>query len=369
MNNAADKKRLNYVDMMKGIATIIVVCYHLLAPSAFKNRFIDHMLFPLLASFFLFAGYFHKPGKRSFGENVKIRAKALLIPFVKYGVLFWFIGSVYLVLSKQETVFEALCCLRNFFAGCIWNRVIQGWFGWNYYKLGSRYMFLAGFWFLPALFFATILFLPIADRTTKSKGKTCAAVLLLFALTAVLRALKVDLPYNLQIVPFWAAFMLLGLFAREQQLFELPALSGGKGWISGMAVLAAGLAIALLREPVLNTFRGYFPEPEVISMILSIIFSLMVIWGLTMVCRLVEEAGIRVKELAWIGSNSMTIYLFHYFFAWGISIISGFSLRYAAPVPADVVWKSALVALGAFLLSVLYAVIVNRPENKQSEGK
>ena len=117
------------------------------------------------------------------------------------------IGHTYLIIAKQETVMEALCCLRNFFAGCIWNRVIQNWFGWNYYKLGSRYMFLAGFWFLPALFFASVLFFPIADLTAGTGKKTGIAAFLLFGLTAVLRAFKADLPYNLQIVPFWAAFL------------------------------------------------------------------------------------------------------------------------------------------------------------------
>ena len=358
-------KRLNYVDMMKGIATIAVVCYHLLAPSAFKNTFIDHLMFPLLVSFFFFAGYFHKPGKRSFGENVSIRAKALLIPFVKYGVIFWLIGSVYLVIEKQETVMEALGCLRNFFAGCIWNRVIQNWFGWNYYKLGSRYMFLAGFWFLPALFFASVLFFPIADRVTDSGKKTGIAAVLLFALTAVFRAFRIDLPYNLQIVPFWAAFLLLGTRSRLQNFFELPGLQGLKGWLCAGASLAAGLVIAFLQEPVLNTFRGYFPEPEVLSMIISIIFSLLIIWGLGMICRLAEESGCRVRELAWIGANSMTIYLFHFFFAWVISIITGFSLRYADPAPNDVIWKSAAVAAGALILCVFRVLVGERIKTTQ----
>ena len=350
-------QRLNYVDMMKGIATIEVICYHLFAPSSFKNSVIDHLLFPLLVSFFFFSGYFHKPGKRSFMENTAARAKALLIPFAKYAVIFWLIGSVYLVINKQETVMEAICCLRNFFAGSIWNRVIQNWFGWNYYKLGSRYMFLAGFWFLPALFFASVLFFPIADLTAGSGKKTGIAAFLLFGLTAVLRAFKADLPYNLQIVPFWAAFLLLGTWSRQNKLFELPEMNGVKGWICACAALAAGLVTAFLREPVLNTFRGYFPEPEALSMVISILFSLLIIWGLGMICRLAEESGCRVRELAWVGANSLTIYLFHYFFAWVISIITGFSLRYTSPAPGDVIWKSIAVAAGGFALSVLRAVI------------
>ncbi len=352
-------KRLNFADMMKGTAIIWVVCYHLLAPNPIKSN-IDHLLMPLLVAFFFFSGYFYKPGKRSFAENVKARAKALLIPFVKYSVIFWLIGSVYLIIMKQETVIEALGCLRNFFAGCIWNRVIQNWFGWDYYKLGSRYMFLAGLWFLPALFFASVLFFPIADRVHDSEKKTWAAAILLFAATALLRTFKVDLPYNLQIVPFWSAILLLGLYSRLNHLFELESMTGTKGWISASAALIAGMVIAFLREPITNTFRGYFPEPEAFSMGICIFFSLLVIWGLGTIFRLAEEAGLRVKELAWVGSNSMTIYLFHFFFAWIISIISGFSIRYANPSPADVFWKSAALTAGSIILCILRIVIADK---------
>lgn len=52
------KKRLNYVDMVKGLAIITVVCYHLLAPNTFRTVVIDHIMMPLLVSFFFFAVFF-----------------------------------------------------------------------------------------------------------------------------------------------------------------------------------------------------------------------------------------------------------------------------------------------------------------------
>ena len=365
MMNTAVKKRLNYADVMKGLATIIIVCYHLLAPGEYKSGFLDHIMFPFLITFFFFSGYFYKPGKRSYKENVKLRAKRLLIPFVVYGVIFWLIGSVYMLIMNQITVVEALGCLRNFFGGCIWNRVIQNWFGWEYYKLGSRYMFLADFWFLPALFFASLIFFPIADRTLSSTEKTIAAVAGLFAGTGVLRYLNVDLPYNWQLVPFWAGFMLLGAFFRRKSLFELSSLKGAKDWGSALISLAVGTAIAFWREPILNTFRGFFPEPEFLSMALGIISSIFFIWGLTVICRLIENAGGCVKELAWVGRNSMDFYLFHNFFAWVISIITGFSLRYTDPITADVFWKSVAVTAGSLALCVFYVIVKEKIEERR----
>ena len=361
-----DTKRLNYVDMIKGLAVLKVVFYHLLVPAAFKTQVADHFMFPLLASFFILSGYFYKPGKRSFAENVGNRAKSLLIPFIKYGVIFWTIGSVYLLITKQALFIETLGCLRNFFGGCIWNRVIQGWFNWDYYKLGSRYMFLAGFWFLPALFFACVLFFAVADRVLGSGKKTLITAALLFAVTGVLRHFKVDLPYNLQLTPFWAAFMLLGTFSREKQLFELPSMTGAKGWVCALIGLAAGFGIALWREPVVNTFRGFFPDPEALNMVFSIAATLPAVWGIGTICRLVEEAGCRVQELAWLGSHSQTIYIYHFFYAWVLSVITGISLRYPDPLPGGMFLKSVGIACGALALSILTGIIEDRIEKAKN---
>ena len=117
------RKIRNYVDMVKGIAVLWVVFYHLLAPCAFKSV-LDHLCDAMLLSFFFYSGYFYRPGRRAFGENVKSRARALLVPFFKYSLFFWAVGSIQLVISGSETIPEALFCLRNFYVGCIWNRVI-----------------------------------------------------------------------------------------------------------------------------------------------------------------------------------------------------------------------------------------------------
>ena len=52
--------RLDYADITKGLAILAVVCNHLLVPNAFKIEGINHLLFPLPASFFIFFGYFYK---------------------------------------------------------------------------------------------------------------------------------------------------------------------------------------------------------------------------------------------------------------------------------------------------------------------
>ncbi|MBQ3425431.1 MAG: acyltransferase family protein [Clostridia bacterium] len=362
-------KRLNYVDMVKGIAVLWVVFYHLLAPCAFKSV-LDHLCDAILLSFFFYSGYFYRPGRRAFGENVKSRARALLVPFFKYSLFFWAVGSIQLVISGSETIPEALFCLRNFYVGCIWNRVIQGWFNLQYYKLGSRYFYLADFWFLLALFFASIPFFLIADRVLSSRKKTIGTALALLAVTGAFRHFVVSLPYNLQLIPFWTAIMLLGALTGQEALFEKPVFNGAKGWMLSPLLLAAGAASSMFKAPCLNLFRGSFGEPEVANMLLCVLSSLLFIPGLTGLCAQVERAGGRTKELCWLGSHSLLIYIYHMFLAWILCQITGFSITYEAPGSVGVMAGSVLLALACIALVILRYVAGERiAEKRRAQGK
>lgn len=360
-----EKKRLQFVDMVKGIAVIHVVFYHLMAPSPAKSYF-NHTIEIMLVAFFFFSGYFHRPGKKSLGENLKGRAKALLVPFFKYSLFFWVVGSVYLVASGSAPLAETFYCLRNFYGGCIWNRTIQNWFQWEYYHLGKRYLFLADFWFLLTMMFASIVFLLIVDLVIKSRLKTIIASAALFALTGVLRAFAIDLPYNLQLIPFWAAFMLLGAFAGNYHLFESKALNGAKEWVLSILSLASGLAIALLQPENMDMFRGAFPQNEVVNMLLCIAASLLVIWGLGILCKKIEQAGVRVRELAWLGSHSLLIYLYHMFFFWIICTITGLPAQYPEDPSSAVILQSVGITVIVLVICILRYVFADIITGKYS---
>ena len=353
------KKRLNYVDMVKGIAILIIILYHLAAPGSYRS-FLDHTMESMLLLFFFFSGFFYRPGKKTFAENVKSRAKALLIPFFAYSLVFWAVGTVYLLASDQAPLSETLACLRNFYGGCIWNRTIQSWFGWEYYSLGKRYLFLADFWFLLSLLFAGILFFAIADRVLKSAGKTLAAAGILAAMTAVLRSFAVALPYNLQLVPFWAALLLLGAFAGQYRLFEPKKLSGAREWIAAVAALAAGIALDLLKTPNNNLFRGSFEPVEAVNLLLSLTAALLTGWGLGELCRLAELSGLRVKELAWIGSHSLTFFIYHMFYGWIVSLLTGIPILYRETADTAAVWKSLLLSAVVIVLCAVTALVSDR---------
>ena len=349
------EKRLSFADMLKGVAILGVVFYHLIAPGAFKTLW-THTGDALMIMFFFISGYFHKSGKRPFGEDVKRRCKAMMVPFFKYSLLFWAIGTIQQLIAKTETFLDAVCCLRNFYAGCIWNRVIQNWFSWDYHSLGKRYPFLADFWFLIAMMLASILFYLIVDRLIKSRFRTALGFLGLLFTTALLCLLHVDLPYNIHMVPFWTAFMLLGAFAGSRSLFENPPIPMKARWISSVVCLAGGIALSLIKDPLTNLFRGSFQGDPLDDISMCIVTALLLIWGLGEFFVLIEQAGVRTKELSWVGSHSMVFYIYHMFFAWIFCVITGFSTSYKEPISAGTVWMSIL--LTAFSLTFCFLRIV-----------
>ena len=118
------------------------------------------------------------------------------------------------------------------------------------------------------------------------------------------------------------------------------------------------------KAPSTNLFRGYFAQEEVVAMILSTISSLAIIYGLSNICRLAENANICISELSWLGSHSLLIYLYHMFFAWIISIITGFSLKYENVTPV-IVFKSILLSLVCLGAGILLNIISDKLAKKQ----
>ena len=341
----AKTKRLQYVDALRGLGILWIIFYHLTAQGGFKTYVLNPLMELFLVVFFFFSGYFYKPNKTSIGKNIGKRALSLLVPFVIYALIFWGIGTLYLTLTNQAPFLETLGCLRNFFVGAIWNRDIQGWFNWDYYSLGKRYLYLADFWFLLAMFFASVLFFLIIDKIIKKAPITLAVVAVLFALTGVCVGLKFTLPYNLHMVPYWTAFMVLGAFVGNRKLIELPGLGRGPKYVIGATMLISSIVIALLKTPALNQFRGSFGgDNEVVSMLLCIAAALPFLGGIGILFQQLEQDGIRFNEMAWLGAHSFTYYLFHMFYAWLISIIFGFSVLQMQW------WVGLLVAIASIAL-------------------
>ena len=358
-------KRLQYIDAIRGLAVLWIVFYHLLSVGVFKSYVLNPLMELFLVLFFFLSGYFYRPNKGKVGDNIWKRTKSVLIPFFKYSLIFWGIGTIYLLATNQAPFVETLGCLRNFFTGCIWNRDIQNWFHWDYYHLGKRYLFLADFWFLIAMFFSSIIFFLIIDKILKKTPVTIATSVILFALTGICVGFHFTLPYNLHMIPYWLAFMVLGAFVGNHKLIELPGMKRAPKYMISVFLLVLGVAIAINKTPSLNQYRGTFGgDNEVISMLLCIGAAIPFMLGIGMLFHQLEQDGLRMKEIGWVGSHSLIFYLFHMFYAWVISIIFGFSL-----LTIKEWWLALVVTLSSILICIIHCLLKDYIVKKITEHK
>ena len=72
-----------------------------------------------------------------------------------------------------------------------------------------------------------------------------------------------------------------------------------------------------------------------------------------------------MKELAWLGCASISIYLFHMFIAWILSRLAGFPLKYEDPAPASVVSGSILLTVSSIALSVLAHIATGKLKKRK----
>ena len=319
------KTRVKFVDMVKGLAILAIVVNHIIAPGILKSIF-GGMSCVLLFAFFFYSGYFYHVGKKSIKDGIVARAKSLLVPFFTYSLSFWLIGSVILLIKAQETIMDALCCLRNFFAGSIWNRVIQDLFGWEYHNLGKNYPFLADFWFLPAMFIASILFILLVEKVSRSVVSQVITIVVLLAATGALRFFGISLPYNLQLIPYWTAIILLGQIARNVNLFE--KLSGAAAWVTGIVTSVVSIGITAYFTLGAKMFRGEFDKPEPLIMAAVFLLGCFGTYGVSLICKQIEDSGVKVDKFAYLGLHSLYLYVYHVFIAWIICMITGFSMKY-----------------------------------------
>ncbi len=367
MTKMDEKKRVRFIDMVRGITILCVAIYHIIAPGMFKTFFAG-TIGSLFFSFFFFSGYFYSPGKRPMKESILSRGKALLIPFFLYSLAFWLIGSIILIIRKTATIIDALCCLRNFYAGSIWNRTIQDLFGWDYHSLGKNYPYLADFWFLPALFLASIVFIVIVEKISKTVLAQFAAIAVLLFITGILSHFSISLPYNLQIIPFWTALVLLGHICRRLKVFD--RLSGMAAWVLGVIAAAGSTAVAVYFGYGTKLFRGTIEEPQVLIMLLLFVNGFFCIWGVSMVCKQIEDKGVNISKIAFLGSHSIYLYMYHVFVAWVICCITGFSMRYDPKTMTALTFeRSLLLAIVSIIISILISVLAAYIEKKKKQNR
>jgi len=183
-----ESKRIQWIDVAKGITIILMVLGHTSIPNCLSN-FIFAFHMPL---FFLVYGWCTNWAKDNYGAFVLKKLRTLGIPFLVYSVAVILIAWV---AGYQEIE---------------WRSVLTN--GWKGYAL----------WFVPVLFFSLVVAKSIMSFINKAWFRYAICVLLILG-GAFLRYRHIYLPWTLATVPYATCLVLLGSSLRKfQEYIDKP---------------------------------------------------------------------------------------------------------------------------------------------------
>lgn len=186
------KKRLYWVDNLKGLGIIAIVLGHCNFPK--ENIFVQYLFSFHVAIFFLISGLlFHDHRYISFKKFIKEKFKRLVIPYFAFNLINYVIvilGNRKLDVNPSQFIFNTL---RGIYIG-----------------EGMQNLYNIPTWFLPCLFFVSVYYFLINKYIKNKKVK----ILVLFLLSIIVyiesRLAVVRFPLNLEIALMGTLFYGIG---------------------------------------------------------------------------------------------------------------------------------------------------------------
>lgn len=190
-----EKKRLDYLDMAKGIGIVLVVIAHSTFTSERVQAFITAFHMPL---FFVISGMLlchTKEEEKDFKTILKRKAKGIMIPYVSFSLLYMLI-DILLYIRKQ--------------AGINWTEMYR-----SFIEFFTLYG-ISVMWFLTALFFGELLFLSLKKLWNKT-GYTHVLCILTGVLCGAFAFLGItwfnaSYPLYKSMPVLWLGYLLIVLF-------------------------------------------------------------------------------------------------------------------------------------------------------------
>ena len=337
-------KRIGYVDIGKFLAILIVVIYH-----AFVYVIDLGLDFPVsegfnfywqaslnnfgqfVVPFFFFAmGITYVYGKyTSYKQYVRYRFYSLVIPFI----------LIFLLSAVIIAGIRAIALKVNFFhdlasdlVGLVWGSIYVPFeipsIGLlrisdpaDIISIGRIRTFpnmLIPLYFLQAFIPTSLVFMPLAELLKKDKLKHYhiyrgLTIIVLLLLTGIEPFLCKDwsLPFSLGYVPFFLLIMLMGLWLKEVNLFEVKKL-----WVNillfviGVGLLTFGAGFA---SGIIAFYANKFGGNSYLGILLSYISTIGGCICFIQISRLIDSLKIKTipKFLRWLGQRTMPIYAFH----------------------------------------------------------
>jgi len=232
------RQRIQWIDITKGIAILMVVVGHTLGP--YNGQFLGSLIFAFhMPIFFILSGYLFKIHPIS--QEAKRGAMNLLLPYLTTGILILIINMVALRLPQQP--------ILNKYFPSLWEGVKSVLYGagslvfnpwhWQVQPIGA-------IWFLLSMFIAIQLFNTLMQLTATLIRWRFAVRCIIFGVLAILGGRLgqiVYLPWALNAALFAQLFLYAGYVIKQTELVTRMALP----WYLPLAFMW-----------LVSTFQGYF---------------------------------------------------------------------------------------------------------------
>lgn len=331
-------KRYKYLDVARGIGLMLVIISH----SCGLNTYLIYYYIPL---FFVLSGYVYKEG-RSYGENIKRKAKRLLLPYFGYSAVLFLFYALIGHRTAEEMKLSAFGIIYSRF--CLYDTTLVG--------DDNLYLFTVAngaMWYLTAFFAAGLVFHLVIDRCLASRKFLIGCIVVLLLITMALSELPILLPWSADVACVAAVFMIAGTLLGRAEFYEKP-------WNIPLilATFVVYMVLCTVNPGINMSIReygiyGWLSVPAFVVIGLS--GSMLCIW----VARLIQNIFLG-SLLAYIGQNTIILLAFHIF---GLEIFEILAGKFF-DTHAIAGWKFALYHAVRVTVVVCGCVVLGMIEKK-----
>jgi len=283
------KKRINYIDLLRGFAIFLIVLYHMIGYSKNLDDTLIYLSSFHVSLFFLISGFTYNSKDISFKEYFKHKFKRIMIPFFIFSILF--LIPYYLFESMTGMSNETLE-ITHFIKGIIYGSGVHDLLKQN-----------TPLWFLPCLFITEILAYFIFKLKNKF-GNKFYFIIFLFIILGYIDYMfnPFTLPYGINTMFSMMAFFLFGNYLKDSNVLNL---NNKKKIILSITLIIFGITTSSFNDKIsymTTSFGNYF------IFLLSSFFSCL---GYLLLFSLFD---IKDKYLLLIGKSTLGILIFHKLF-------------------------------------------------------
>ena len=368
-NLTMDKKRIGEIDIIKGLGILIIAAIHLVYRT--KSGAADYVLrslgWSLISVFFMMSGYFFTAGKRKVIQSWLHRLRYRVLPVVLAEFLLLVIGGVYCAFVHGYDFSDWLHDVAVTFLRPEWTVRISGEWG----NGGVLYDNLSPAWFLYTLIWTELVFFPIAAwcEGGKRKVRWWTAVIVLTAVQVPLYIFVSPVSWQLQLIPLFTVFMLVGaklrvMRAHEREWTLNPAATAGISLVCFAVVI--GLFLLGADESYYRGQIGFTGGFDVLLIVVQLPFGALAFFALS---KLIMRVRGLSYVLQWIGQSTVLFLMCHCFYG---MIAADVMQTYIKPGPMwyvenaglsltpEVFWKSVAGTAIAIICCVLTRLVLDR---------